>query len=103
MEPSERRQRVQPERAVYFKYLVLLSGGGWCGGGDHRTFCGSVAIKVNLLQHFLYFQIIRERLPDYPTRNSFIWNTSPGALLTLPNFADSSRFVGFLFTFKHME
>lgn len=47
---------------------------------------------MNLLQHSLYFQIIRERLPDYPTRNSFIWNTSPGALLTLPNFADSSRY-----------
>jgi len=38
-------------------------------------------------------QIIRERLPDYPVRSSLVWNSSPGALLTLPTFADSSRLV----------
>ncbi|XP_055855972.1 exostosin-1 [Episyrphus balteatus] len=45
---------------------------------------------------FTTFEIIRERLPDYPVRNSLIWNTSPGALLTLPTFTDSSRFMPFL-------
>ncbi|XP_018791954.1 PREDICTED: exostosin-1 [Bactrocera latifrons] len=45
---------------------------------------------------FTTFEIIRERLPDYPVRNTFIWNTSPGALLTLPTFADSSRYMPFL-------
>ncbi|XP_067626852.1 exostosin-1 [Eurosta solidaginis] len=45
---------------------------------------------------FTTFEIIRERLPDYPIRNTFVWNTSPGALLTLPTFADSSRYMPFL-------
>uniref|UniRef100_A0A1A9WHX9 Glycosyl transferase 64 domain-containing protein n=1 Tax=Glossina brevipalpis TaxID=37001 RepID=A0A1A9WHX9_9MUSC len=39
--------------------------------------------------------IIRERLPDFPVRNSIIWNNSPGALLTLPTFTDSLRFMPF--------
>lgn len=41
-------------------------------------------------------QIIRERLPDYPQRNGLIWNTSPGALLTLPTFTDSCRNMPYL-------
>ncbi|XP_046809443.1 exostosin-1 [Lucilia cuprina] len=45
---------------------------------------------------FTTFEIIRERLPDYPERNSIVWNTAPGALLTLPTFGDSSRFMPFL-------
>ncbi|XP_073811631.1 exostosin glycosyltransferase 1 ttv [Musca autumnalis] len=45
---------------------------------------------------FTTFEIIRERLPHYPERNSIVWNTAPGALLTLPTFADSSRFMPFL-------
>ncbi|XP_030376666.1 exostosin-1 [Scaptodrosophila lebanonensis] len=45
---------------------------------------------------FTTFEIIRERLPDYPVRSSLVWNSSPGALLTLPTFADSSRFMPFL-------
>lgn len=45
---------------------------------------------------FGYFQIIRERLPDYPQRNGLIWNTSPGALLTLPTYTDSCRNMPYL-------
>ncbi|XP_017148628.1 exostosin-1 [Drosophila miranda] len=45
---------------------------------------------------FTTFEIIRERLPDYPVRSSLVWNSSPGALLTLPTFADSSRFMPFM-------
>ncbi|KAH8394774.1 hypothetical protein KR222_005199 [Zaprionus bogoriensis] len=45
---------------------------------------------------FTTFEIIRERLPDYPVRSNLIWNSAPGALLTLPTFADSSRFMPFL-------
>lgn len=41
-------------------------------------------------------QIIRERLPDYPQRNGLIWNTSPGALLTLPTYTDSFRNMPYL-------
>jgi glucuronyl/N-acetylglucosaminyl transferase EXT1 len=40
---------------------------------------------------FTTFEIIRERLPDYPIRNGIIWNTSPGALLSLPTFSDNLR------------
>jgi glucuronyl/N-acetylglucosaminyl transferase EXT1 len=40
---------------------------------------------------FTTFEIIRERLPDYPVRNGLIWNNSPGALLTLPTFTDNMR------------
>lgn len=45
---------------------------------------------------FTTFEIIRERLPDYPVRNSLTWNTSPGALLTLPTFSDSPTRFPFL-------
>ncbi|XP_055376073.1 exostosin-1 isoform X2 [Condylostylus longicornis] len=45
---------------------------------------------------FTTLEIIRERLPDYPVRNSLIWNTSPGALLTLPTFSDSVKLMPFL-------
>lgn len=48
-------------------------------------------------------QIIRERLPDYPKRNGLIWNTSPGALLTLPKFTDSSRYLPYLLEQLGME
>lgn len=41
-------------------------------------------------------QIIRERLPDYPQRNGIIWNSSPGALLTLPTYSDTSKELPFL-------
>ncbi|KAL9875690.1 exostosin glycosyltransferase 1 ttv isoform 4-T6 [Glossina fuscipes fuscipes] len=46
---------------------------------------------------FTTFEIIRERLPDFPARNSIIWNNTPGALLTLPAFTDSLRFMPFQF------
>ncbi|XP_037945940.1 exostosin-1-like [Teleopsis dalmanni] len=52
---------------------------------------------------FTTFEIIRERLPDYPVRSTFIWNTSPGALLTLPTFADSSRYLPFQLDSLYME
>ncbi|KAG4074562.1 hypothetical protein HA402_005627 [Bradysia odoriphaga] len=45
---------------------------------------------------FTTFEIIRERLPDYPQRNGLIWNTSPGALLTLPTYTDSCRNMPYL-------
>lgn len=41
-------------------------------------------------------QIIKERIFDHEQRNGLIWNSSPGALLTLPTFADSSRYLPFL-------
>ncbi|CAG2057319.1 unnamed protein product [Timema podura] len=34
-------------------------------------------------------EIIRERLPKEPSRDSLVWNTGPGALLTLPHFSDT--------------
>lgn len=43
-----------------------------------------------------FFQIIRERLPDYPHRNGLVWNQSPGALLTIPTFSDTPRRLPFL-------
>lgn len=45
---------------------------------------------------FTTFEIIRERLPDYPLRSGLIWNTSPGALLTLPTFSDTNQNFPFL-------
>lgn len=45
---------------------------------------------------FTTFEIIRERLPDYPARNGLVWNTSPGALLTLPTYSDSAQKMPFL-------
>nr|XP_029730852.1 exostosin-1 [Aedes albopictus] len=45
---------------------------------------------------FTTFEIIRERLPDYPHRNGLIWNQSPGALLTVPTFADTAHRFPFL-------
>lgn len=45
---------------------------------------------------FATFEIIRERLPEYPQRNGLIWNNAPGALLTLPTFTDSPRQMPFL-------
>lgn len=45
---------------------------------------------------YFFLQIIRERLPDYPQRNGLIWNTSPGALLTLPTYTDSCRNMPYL-------
>lgn len=45
---------------------------------------------------FTTFEIIRERLPDNPVRSGLIWNTSPGALLTLPTFSDSPQHFPFL-------
>lgn len=45
---------------------------------------------------FTTFEIIRERLPDYPHRNGLVWNQSPGALLTIPTFADTPRRLPFL-------
>ncbi|XP_053680878.1 exostosin-1 isoform X1 [Anopheles nili] len=45
---------------------------------------------------FTTFEIIRERLPDYPRRNGLTWNTSPGALLTIPTFSDTHQRFPFL-------
>lgn len=38
---------------------------------------------------FTTLEIIRERLPNQPRRDGLVWNSSPGALLTLPHFSDS--------------
>uniref|UniRef100_A0A0A9WZU7 Exostosin-1 n=1 Tax=Lygus hesperus TaxID=30085 RepID=A0A0A9WZU7_LYGHE len=35
---------------------------------------------------FTTFEIIRERLPGEPVRDGLMWNTSPGALVTLPQY-----------------
>nr|CAD7199572.1 unnamed protein product [Timema douglasi] len=43
-----------------------------------------IAPQVDLL-----LEIIRERLPKEPSRDSLVWNTGPGALLTLPHFSDT--------------
>lgn len=51
---------------------------------------------INLKKSSYNLQIVRERLPDYPARNGLIWNSSPGALLTLPTFSDSSSSMPFL-------
>ncbi|KAJ9595225.1 hypothetical protein L9F63_013486, partial [Diploptera punctata] len=39
--------------------------------------------------------IIRERLPSQPSRDGLVWNSSPGALLTLPHFSDTLRHYPF--------
>ncbi|XP_031622046.1 exostosin-1 [Contarinia nasturtii] len=52
---------------------------------------------------FTTFEIIRERLPDYPLRNGLIWNNAPGALLTIPTFADSSVKMPFLLDILNKE
>uniref|UniRef100_A0A1L8E1L1 Putative glycosyl transferase family 64 domain protein n=1 Tax=Nyssomyia neivai TaxID=330878 RepID=A0A1L8E1L1_9DIPT len=44
---------------------------------------------------FTTFEIIRERIPDYPQRNGLAWNSAPGALLTLPTYSDSLRHMPF--------
>ncbi|XP_026463110.1 exostosin-1-like [Ctenocephalides felis] len=38
---------------------------------------------------FTTLEIIRERLPGEPVRSGLVWNTNPGALLTLTRFSDS--------------
>ncbi|XP_017769773.1 PREDICTED: exostosin-1-like, partial [Nicrophorus vespilloides] len=38
---------------------------------------------------FTTLEIIRERLPQQWIREGLIWNNSPGALVTLPNYSDS--------------
>ncbi|XP_054268099.1 exostosin-1 [Macrosteles quadrilineatus] len=38
---------------------------------------------------FTTLEIIRERLPQQKVRDGVVWNNSPGALLTLPQFSDS--------------
>ncbi|KAK5639015.1 hypothetical protein RI129_011507 [Pyrocoelia pectoralis] len=38
---------------------------------------------------FTTLEIIRERLPKQTPRDGTVWNNSPGALLTLPQFSDS--------------
>lgn len=96
-----------PAKMVLAVYFILSDTAlglvvEWVGGGVFGTtsvlwICRYKSKFIAIL--FLYLQIIRERLPDYPTRNSYIWNTSPGALLTLPNFADSSRFVVVILTY----
>lgn len=43
----------------------------------------------------LTFQNIRERLPWEGTREKLVWNTSPGALAILPQFADSQQELPF--------
>lgn len=48
-------------------------------------------------------QIIRERLPEYPLRNGLVWNNAPGALLTLPTFADSPLKMPFLLDTLNQE
>ncbi|XP_063229981.1 exostosin-1 [Bacillus rossius redtenbacheri] len=40
---------------------------------------------------FTTLEIIRSRLPTQPSKDGLIWNSSPGALLTLPQFSDSWR------------
>lgn len=56
-----------------------------------------------MLTFYFFLQIIRERLPDYPQRNGLIWNTAPGALLTIPTFADSVRRMPFQLDLLNLE
>jgi glucuronyl/N-acetylglucosaminyl transferase EXT1 len=42
-------------------------------------------------------QIIRERLPSQPSRDGLVWNSSPGALLTLPHFSDTLHHYPFYY------
>lgn len=60
-------------------------------------------IIFNIILCALFFQIIRERLPDYPIRNGLIWNNAPGALLTIPTFADSSLKMPFFLDILNKE
>lgn len=63
----------------------------------------SILSIVYELFWFFSLQIIRERLPDYPTRNGIVWNSAPGALLTLPTFSDSSIKLPFLLDLHNKE
>jgi hypothetical protein len=47
------------------------------------------------MEPLLSLQIIRERLPLQPSRDGLVWNSSPGALLTLPHFSDTLRHYPF--------
>lgn len=47
------------------------------------------------MELFIFLQIIRERLPSQPSRDGLVWNSSPGALLTLPQFSDTLRHYPF--------
>ncbi|XP_069687017.1 exostosin-1 [Periplaneta americana] len=44
---------------------------------------------------FTTLEIIRERLPSQPSRDGLVWNSAPGALLTLPHFSDTLRHYPF--------
>ncbi|XP_016769739.2 exostosin-1 isoform X1 [Apis mellifera] len=44
---------------------------------------------------FTVFENIRERLPWEGTREKLVWNTNPGALAILPQFADSQQELPF--------
>ncbi|XP_046384114.1 exostosin-1 [Ischnura elegans] len=44
---------------------------------------------------FTTLEIIRERIPSQPSRDGLVWNSSPGALLALPQFSDTWRHYPF--------
>ncbi|GFG40335.1 hypothetical protein Cfor_00928 [Coptotermes formosanus] len=46
---------------------------------------------------FTTLEIIRERLPSQPSRDGLVWNSSPGALLTLPHFSDTLHHYPFYY------
>jgi glucuronyl/N-acetylglucosaminyl transferase EXT1 len=47
------------------------------------------------MESLICLQIVRERLPSQPSRDGLVWNSSPGALLTLPHFSDTLRHYPF--------
>lgn len=55
------------------------------------------------MEYLFNLQIIRERLPDYQLRNGLVWNSAPGALLTIPTFADSPIKMPFLLDVLNQE
>ena len=50
-----------------------------------------------------FFQIIRERLPNETFRDATVWNSLPGALVTLPSFSDSPENFPFQVDYNNDE
>lgn len=50
-----------------------------------------------------FFKIIRERLPHEPFRDATVWNSLPGALVTLPSFSDHPKSFPFQIDYTDVD
>jgi hypothetical protein len=49
----------------------------------------NILLNIYFIIKFYNFQIIRERIYPHKSRDGYIWNSDPGALLTPTTFSDS--------------